>query len=124
MVKGTNHQTERAVAEAESNLRFRPLGNRVVVEVINPEKMVGNIIIPDSALDRPTRGMVVAVGDGTKNPDGSRVPMDVEVGDEVLFGMFGGSDVEIEGITIKILKEEDVIAVIERDISLINQPHD
>lgn len=95
-------------------MNIKPLGDRVVVEAIEQdEKTAGGIIIPDSAKEKPRQGKVLAVGPGARDEDGKRIPMDVEVGDVVLFTQWAGSDVKVDGKEYKVLKESDIIGTIE-----------
>ena len=93
---------------------FRPLHDRVVVKrVKEEEKTKGGIIIPDTAQEKPQEGEVVAVGPGARDEDGERVEMDVEVGDRILFGKWSGTEVKIDGEELLIMKESDIMGVIE-----------
>ncbi len=94
-------------------MNIKPLGDRIVVERIEQDtKTAGGIIIPDSAKEKPKQAKVVAVGPGAKDNDGKRIPMDVEVGDIVLFTQWAGNEVKVEGKDLLVLKESDVIGVI------------
>ena len=93
---------------------FRPLGDRVLVKrVKEEEKTKGGIIIPDTAQEKPQEGEVVAVGPGARDEDGERIPMDLKVGDRILFGRWSGTEVKIDGDELLIMKESDVMGVIE-----------
>ncbi len=94
---------------------FKPLGNRIVVERIEQKetRTAGGIIIPDTAKEKPTQGTVVAVGPGTRKDDGSYIPMNLRVGDRVLFGKWGGTEVKIGNKEYLLMKEEDVYGIIE-----------
>lgn len=95
-------------------MRFRPLHDRVLVRRIDEEqKTKGGIIIPDTAKEKPQQGEVVAVGPGARTEDGRLIPMDVKVGDKVLFGKWAGTEVKIEGEEYLILKESDILGVLE-----------
>ena len=97
--------------EKESSLNVRPLDDRVVVEVLEAEeKTAGGILLPDTAKQKPQRGRVVAVGPGKLLDSGSRVTMSVAKGDEVIFGRYAGSDVNLERKEYKILREGDILA--------------
>jgi chaperonin GroES len=97
--------------EKESSLNVRPLDDRVVVEVLEAEeKTAGGILLPDTAKQKPQRGRVVAVGPGKLLDSGTRVSMSVGKGDEVIFGRYAGSDVNIERKEYKILREGDILA--------------
>jgi chaperonin GroES len=93
---------------------MRPLRDRILVERIEEqEQRVGGIIIPDSAKEKPQQGRVVAVGKGRVNDKGDVFPLDVAAGDVVLFGKYSGSDIKIEGKEYLILREEEVLGVVE-----------
>ncbi len=95
-------------------MSFRPLHDRVVVRrVDSDEKTAGGIIIPDTAQEKPSEGEVVAVGSGARAEDGSVTPMDVKAGDRVLFGKWSGTEVSIDGEELLIMKESDIMGVIE-----------
>jgi chaperonin GroES len=95
-------------------MSFRPLHDRVLVRRIDAdEKTAGGIIIPDTAKEKPQRGEVIAVGAGTRTEDGKLTPLDVKVGDEVLFGKWSGTEVKIDGEDLLIMKESDILGVIE-----------
>jgi chaperonin GroES len=93
---------------------FRPLGDRVLVKrVKEEEKTKGGIIIPDTAQEKPQEGEVVAVGPGARDEDGERIEMDVKVGDRILFGKWSGTEVKVDGDELLIMKESDILGVIE-----------
>jgi chaperonin GroES len=95
-------------------MAFRPLHDRVLVRRIQEEeKTSGGIIIPDTAKEKPQEGEVVAVGAGVKNEDGKVTPLDVKAGDRILFGKWSGSEVKIDGEEYLIMKESDILGVIE-----------
>jgi chaperonin GroES len=95
-------------------MSFRPLHDRVLVRRIDAdEKTAGGIIIPDTAKEKPQRGEVIAVGAGARSEDGKLVPLDVKVGDEVLFGKWSGTEVKIDGEDLLIMKESDILGVVE-----------
>jgi len=94
-------------------MAFRPLHDRVVVRRIEADqKTAGGIIIPDSAQEKPSEGEVIAVGDGARDDDGDRIPLDVKVGDRVLFGKWSGTEVKINGEDLLIMKESDIMGII------------
>ena len=94
-------------------MSFRPLHDRVLVRRVEAEeKSAGGIIIPDSAKDKPAEGEVVAVGNGSKAEDGKVTPLDVKVGDRVLFGKWSGTEVKVGGEDLLIMKESDILGVI------------
>ena len=95
-------------------MAFRPLHDRVVVKRIEAEqKTAGGIIIPDTAKEKPQEGEVVAVGAGARDEAGKLVPLDVKVGDRVLFGKWSGTEVKIDGQDLLIMKESDIMGVVE-----------
>jgi chaperonin GroES len=95
-------------------MKFRPLHDRVVVRRLDAEeKTAGGIIIPDTAKEKPMEGEVVAAGPGARNEKGELAPMDVKAGDRVLFGKWSGTEVKIEGEDLLIMKESDIMGVIE-----------
>src|SRR5262245_5887104 len=97
--------------EKETPIRVRPLDDRVVVEPLNaPEKTTGGILLPDTAKEKPQRGVVLAVGPGKARESGERTPVSVQKGDEVIFGRYSGSDVEVDGREVKIMRESDILA--------------
>ena len=94
-------------------MKFRPLHDRVVVRrVEQEEKTAGGIIIPDTAQEKPSEGKILAVGTGTHGEDGSVTPLDVKVGDKVLFGKWSGTEVKIDGEDLLIMKESDLLGII------------
>ena len=94
-------------------MKLRPLHDRIIVERVAEEtKTASGIIIPDSAKEKPQQGKVIAVGEGKKNEDGSRQPLDVKTGDTVLFGKYSGSDVTLDDTEYLIMREDDILAVI------------
>ncbi|UAB78263.1 co-chaperone GroES [Erythrobacter sp. SCSIO 43205] len=94
-------------------MAFRPLHDRVLVRRIEADtKTAGGIIIPDSAQEKPSEGEVVAVGEGVRDDDGDRIPLDVKAGDRVLFGKWGGTEVKIDGEDLLIMKESDIMGII------------
>ena len=98
----------------EEKIRIRPLDDRVVVEPMEGEaKTAGGIFLPDNAKEKPQKGRIVAVGPGKLLDSGERGQMSVKVGDEVFYGKYAGSDVEIDGTKYVILRESDVLAIID-----------
>ena len=98
---------------------FRPLHDRVVVKRIDAEqKTAGGIIIPDTAQEKPQQGEVVAVGPGARDESGKLVPLDVKAGDRVLFGKWSGTEVKIDGQDLLIMKESDIMGVVEATATL------
>jgi chaperonin GroES len=95
-------------------MKFRPLHDRIVVRRIEAEqKSAGGIIIPDTAKEKPQQGEVIAVGPGARNEQGQLVPLDVKAGDTVLFGKWSGTEVKIDGEDLLIMKESDIMGVLE-----------
>lgn len=95
-------------------MSFRPLHDRVVVRRTAEEtKTAGGIIIPDTAKEKPMEGKIVAVGSGTRNDQGDITPLELKVGDQVLFGKWSGTEVTLDGEELMIMKESDVMAIIE-----------
>ncbi len=91
----------------------KPLADRILLRRLDAEEVVrGGIIIPDTAQEKPLEAEVVAVGDGRRNDEGERLPLEVEVGDRVLISKYGGSDVKIDGVDHVIMREDDVLAVL------------
>ncbi len=94
-------------------MSFKPLHDRVAVErVAEEEKTKGGIIIPDTAKEKPSEGKVIAVGSGSRNKDGKVTPLDVKVGDRVLFGKWSGTEVTIDGNKILIMQESDILGIV------------
>jgi chaperonin GroES len=95
-------------------MKFRPLHDRVVVMRIDPEgKTAGGIIIPDTAKEKPSEGEVIAIGPGGRDEAGKLIPIDLKTGDRVLFGKWSGTEVKIDGVEYLIMKESDIMGVIE-----------
>jgi chaperonin GroES len=95
-------------------MKIRPLNDRILVKRLEGEaKTAGGIIIPDSAKEKPAEGEIVAVGPGKLNDHGERVAMDVTVGDRVLFSKYGGTDVKLDGEDFLIMREDDILGVIQ-----------
>ncbi len=95
-------------------MKFRPLHDRVLVRRLEQEsRSAGGIIIPDTVQEKPMEGEIVAIGNGTRTEDGKVIPLDVKVGDQILFGKFSGTEVKIDGEDMLILRESDVMAIID-----------
>lgn len=94
-------------------MALRPLHDRVLVRRIEEDEKVGSIIIPDSAKEKPSQGEVIAVGTGARGDDNEIVPMDVKAGDKILFGKWSGTEVKVDGEDLLIMKESDILGVIE-----------
>jgi chaperonin GroES len=96
-------------------MKVRPLNDRILVKRLEEEEMTkGGIIIPDSAKEKPAEGEIIAVGKGKMNDKGDRIKMDVKVGDRVLFSKYGGTDVKLDGVDHLIMREDDILAVVEK----------
>jgi chaperonin GroES len=95
-------------------MKVRPLNDRIIVKRLEEEeKTKGGIIIPDSAKEKPVEGKVIAVGDGRINKDGKKIPMEIKKGDRILFTKYGGTEIKMDGEEYLMMKEDDVLAVIE-----------
>jgi chaperonin GroES len=96
-------------------MKFRPLHDRVVVRRIDAEeKSAGGIIIPDTAKEKPSQGEVIAVGPGGRDEHGKLIPIDVKAGDVILFGKWSGTEVKIDGVEYLIMKESDIMGVLDQ----------
>ena len=99
-------------------MKFRPLHDRVVVRRIDAEaKTAGGIIIPDTVQEKPSQGEIIAVGPGARDEAGKLTPIDLRVGDRVLFGKWSGTEIKIEGVEYLIMKESDILGVIEQTVA-------
>ncbi|MBC8177430.1 MAG: co-chaperone GroES [Desulfobacteraceae bacterium] len=95
-------------------MKIRPLHDRVIVKRVDEEEITkGGIIIPDTAKEKPVEGEIVAVGDGKVADDGKKIPLEVKAGDKVLFGKYAGTEIQIEGEENLIMREDDIIAIVE-----------
>jgi len=95
-------------------MKFRPLHDRILVErVESEEKTAGGIILPDTAKEKPQQGKVIAVGSGKRTDDGKILPLEVKAGDTILFGKYSGSEVKIDGKDYLIMREEDVLGLVD-----------
>src|SRR5882762_3150380 len=96
------------------NVNVRPLHDRLIVQRLEEgEQKVGGIIIPDTAKEKPQQGKVIAAGNGKSKDDGKRIPLDVKTGDKILFGKYSGQEIKLNGEEYLIMREDDVLAVIE-----------
>ena len=98
------------------SLNLKPLGDRLIVEPIEKDEETfagGALVLPETAKEKPQQGMVLAAGPGKKDDDGNRVPMDVEEGQRVLYAKYAGTEIKIDGNKLLILKETDVLAIVE-----------
>ena len=99
-------------------MKFRPLHDRVVVKRIDPEeKSAGGIIIPDTAKEKPSQGEITAIGPGGRDENGKLIPIDLKVGDRVLFGKWSGTEVVLDGSELLIMKESDIMGVLEETLA-------
>ena len=95
-------------------MNVRPLNDRVLVKRLEEEtKTAGGIYIPDSAKEKPTRGKIIAAGNGRADDEGKRRPLDVKAGDEILFGKYAGTEIKIDGEELIIMREDNILAVVE-----------
>jgi chaperonin GroES len=102
------------MAETVTQIKLKPLGDRVVIKPATREETTkSGIVLPDTAKEKPQRGTVIAVGEGRKDDDGDRIPVDVKVGDTVLFAKYAGTEFKIDNDELLILTEKDILAVIE-----------
>ncbi|MGQ9833696.1 MAG: co-chaperone GroES [Candidatus Villigracilaceae bacterium] len=96
-------------------MNLKPLGSRVVIEPIEQEEVTASgIVIPDTAKEKPQQGVILAVGPGDRDDNGKYIPMDVKVGDKVLFAKYAGTEIKIDGKKFLILRESDLLAIIEK----------
>ncbi|HZF34504.1 MAG TPA: co-chaperone GroES [Candidatus Angelobacter sp.] len=97
-------------------MKFRPLQDRVLIRSVEQDKKTaGGILIPDTAKEKPTEGEVIAVGPGARSEDGKVHPLDVKVGDRVLFGKWSGTEIKVDGEELVIMKESDIMGIVQRD---------
>jgi chaperonin GroES len=102
-----------ATAAAPADLKLTPLGARVVVQPLGPEDTnTAGIVLPDTAKEKPQRGTVLAIGQGRRDDDGDRIPMDVKVGDQVLFAKYAGTEFKLDDADLLILAEKDILAIV------------
>ena len=95
-------------------MKFRPLHDRILVERVESEEVTkGGIILPDSAKEKPQQGKIIAVGSGKRTEDGKIIPLELKAGDTILFGKYSGSEIKIEGNEYLIMKEDDVLGLVE-----------
>ncbi|MGO9569151.1 MAG: co-chaperone GroES [Desulfomonilaceae bacterium] len=95
-------------------MKFRPLYDRILVERVESEEVTkGGIILPDTAKEKPQQGKIIAVGSGKRSEDGKIIPLELKAGDTILFGKYSGSEIKIEGTEYLIMKEDDVLGLIE-----------
>jgi chaperonin GroES len=105
-----------ACHKVEVNMDLKPLGDRLIVEVLEEEEItVSGIVLPDTAKEKPQRGRVLAVGPGARDDNGEHVPMDLEEGDEIIFSKYGGTEIKLGTDEVLILRESDVLAKVVGD---------
>ena len=96
------------------SISFKPLGSRVVIEPLEQEEVTaGGIVLPETAKEKPQKGTILATGPGERDDDGKRIQMDVKVGDTVLYAKYAGTEIKVEGKKLLILKESDILAIVE-----------
>jgi chaperonin GroES len=97
------------------SLNLRPLGNRLVVEPLEAEEVTaGGIVLPETAKEKPQKGIVLSIGPGERDDKGKRIDMDVQAGDTVLYAKYAGTEIKVDGKKLLILKENDILAIIEK----------
>ena len=97
------------------SLNLKPLGNRLVVEPLEAEEVTaGGIVLPETAKEKPQKGVVLSIGPGERDDKGKRIEMDVQAGDTVLYAKYGGTEIKVDGKKLLILKETDILAIIEK----------
>ena len=95
-------------------MKLKPLGDRLIVKPLDEEETTASgIVLPDTAKEKPQKGEVLAVGDGARNDEGNRIPLDVSEGDTVLYSKYGGTEVKVDGDDLLVLRESDVLAVVQ-----------
>lgn len=95
------------------SISLKPLGNRVVVEPVEQEEITaGGIVIPETAKEKPQKGTILAIGPGDRDDDGKRIPLDVSVGDTILFAKYSGTEIKVENKKLLILRETDILAIV------------
>lgn len=100
--------------QEEVQMNLKPLGSRVLVEPIDVEEVTaGGIVLPETAKEKPQKGKVLSAGPGDRDDDGKYVPLDVKAGDVVLFAKYGGTEIKVEGKKLLILRESDLLAIVE-----------
>jgi chaperonin GroES len=96
-------------------LNLKPLGNRVVIDPIEQDEITaGGIVLPETAKEKPQQGMILAVGPGSRDEDGKRIAMDVEVGDKVLYAKYSGTEIKVDSKKLLILREDDILAIVNK----------
>ena len=96
-------------------MKLKPLGDRLIVRAVEEEETTASgLVLPDTAKEKPQKGEVLAVGDGARDDDGERIPLDVATGDVVLYSKYGGTEVKVDGEDLLVLRESDVLAKVEK----------
>lgn len=96
-------------------MKLKPLGSRVVIEPVEQEDVTpGGIVLPETAKEKPQKGLILSVGDGDKDENGKRIAMDVKAGDTVLFAKYSGTEIKVDGKKLLILRESDLLAIVEK----------
>ena len=96
------------------SIKLKPLGNRVIVEPVEQEDITaGGIVLPETAKEKPQKGMVLAAGPGERDDDGEYIPMEVKEGDKVLFAKYSGTEIKVDGSKLLIMRESDLLAIVE-----------
>lgn len=95
--------------------KLYPVGDKIIVKRSDPEDKVGSIVLPDGAKEKPRRGKVMAVGEGRRLPNGQLQPVDVKKGDTIYFQSYAGMEIQVDGEKLLVMKEEDVLAVVEKE---------
>jgi chaperonin GroES len=110
-IPAVNHFIQR---KENAGMKLRPMQDRIIVKRVEEETMTaGGIFIPETAKEKPQKGQIIAVGNGKKTEDGKVIPLDVKVGDQVLFGKYAGTEIKIEGEEFLIMREDDILGVME-----------
>lgn len=96
-------------------MKLKPLGDRLILRAVDEEETTASgLVLPDTAKEKPQKGEVIAVGDGARNDDGDRIPLDVKKGDHVLYSKYGGTEIKVDGEELLVLRESDILAIVEK----------
>ncbi len=98
-----------------TQVNIRPLGDRVIIEPVEQEETIagGMLVLPETAKEKPQQGIVLAVGEGKRDEEGDRIPMDVKVGDRILFAKYAGTEIKLNGKKLLIMKESDILGILQ-----------
>jgi chaperonin GroES len=108
--------------EVQKTMNIRPLYDRVVVKRVEEESaMQGGLYIPDSAKEKPQKGEVIAIGKGKRMEDGKLIPLDVQVGDSILFGKYSGNDIKLDGEEYMIMREDEILCVLDKPLEAVKK---